>query len=129
MVMFRHDPAEAQAAAEVAQALAHPVRLQILDLLRDEGAYVMHLTTMLGRPQANISQHLAVLREAGLVMDERDGMTVVYRVRDPRVFALVDQLKALGKLPAAVGQPAGRSQRRQAGSEPLCRCPRCSGQG
>ncbi len=84
-----------QLGADVAHALAHPVRLGILELLRDEGAYVMHLTTMLGRPQANVSQHLAILRDAGLVVDEREGMTVVYRVRDPRVYELVDQIKAL----------------------------------
>ncbi|MCL4395134.1 MAG: ArsR family transcriptional regulator [Chloroflexi bacterium] len=53
------------------------------------------MTTALGRPQANISQHLAVLREANLVVDEREGMTVVYRMQDPRVFDLVDRLKAL----------------------------------
>ncbi|MHB1414203.1 MAG: hypothetical protein ACYC1C_03035 [Chloroflexota bacterium] len=39
--------------------------MQILELLRDEGAYVMHLTTMLGRRRANTSWHLAVLRGEG----------------------------------------------------------------
>jgi len=112
-------------AADIAQALAHPARLRILDLLRSEGAYVMHLTALLGRPQANVSQHLAVLREAELVVDERDGMTVVYRIRDPQVYEVVDRLLAL----------AGRRTARD-GQQPLqpppqtargCRCPRCGG--
>jgi len=123
----------AEAAASVAQALAHPVRLQILEMLRDEGAYVMHLTTMLGRPQANISQHLGILRQAGLVVDERQGMTVIYRVRDPRVFELVDRLKALAAPPAGFveGLSSRRGSFRQPGhpGEPGrgCRCPRCRG--
>jgi DNA-binding transcriptional ArsR family regulator len=130
--MLTTDADEAQAAAEVAQALAHPVRLQILDLLRDEGAYVMHLIAMLGRPQAYVSQHLAILREVGLIEDERKGMTVIYRVRDPQIFEIIDRLKVLGKLPAGVGQSAGDRQSqasaRPSGSGPVCRCPHCSGQ-
>jgi DNA-binding transcriptional ArsR family regulator len=117
-----------ESGADLAHALAHPVRLSILDLLRDEGAYVMHLTTMLRRPQANISQHLAILRDAGLVVDEREGMTVVYRVRDPHVFVLVDRMKALairstrrcdcGDERVKCARRAGRSQ--------LCHCPHCA---
>ncbi len=116
---------QVEGTAGIAQALAHPVRLRILDLLRDEGAYVMHLTTMLGRGQANISQHLAILREAGLVADEREGMTVVYRVRDPRVFDLIDQMAML----------AAPSQVRRSYSSEMpfarrggrgCHCPRCA---
>jgi DNA-binding transcriptional ArsR family regulator len=118
---------QVEATAEVAQALAHPVRLQILDLLRDQGAYVMHLTAKLKRPQANISQHLSILRDAGLVMDEREGMTVIYRVRDPRVFALIDQMKMLAD---AASTRRGYHQPGRMGPEKdrrQCRCPRCSG--
>ena len=118
--------------ARAAQALAHPVRLQIIELLRDEGAYVMHLTTALNRRQAYLSQHLAVLREAGLVIGERRGMTVMYRVSDPRVFDLVERLKQLA--------PSLEGERRRVGervffwprgsSAPTmrrCKCPRCCG--
>jgi DNA-binding transcriptional ArsR family regulator len=113
--------------AEVAHALAHPVRLGILELLRNEGAYVMHLTTMLGRPQANISQHLAILRDAGLVVDEREGMTVVYRVRDPRVFELVDQMKglSLGLGEQALPRAGVRCERRASRGR-RCHCPHCA---
>jgi DNA-binding transcriptional ArsR family regulator len=114
--------------AGVARALAHPARLHILELLRNEGAYVMHLTTALGRPQANISQHLAILRDAGLVVDEREGMTVVYRVRDPRVFELVDQLKML-PLPLAgrhKSNVTGMRCAQRGGRCHGCHCPRCA---
>jgi DNA-binding transcriptional ArsR family regulator len=121
-----------EATAKVAQALAHPVRLQILNLLRDEGAYVMHLTAVLDRPQANISQHLSVLREAGLVTDEREGMTVIYYVCGPRVFEVVDGLTALVEAQAragagelAAGWPELRRMRRRGARR--CRCPHCRG--
>ena len=112
----------------VALALAHPVRLQILELLRNEGAYVMHLTKMLGRPQANISQHLAILRDVGLVVDEREGMTVVYRVRDPRVFELVDQLKLLPLHSAGrhKSNVTGMRCAQRGGRCHGCHCPRCA---
>ena len=122
------DPDWIESSVGVALAVAHPVRLQILELLRNEGAYVMHLTKMLGRPQANISQHLAILRDAGLVVDEREGMTVVYRVRDSRVFDLVDQLKML-PFPSA-GQPksnvTGMRCAQRGGRCHDCHCPRCA---
>ncbi len=115
-------------AARIAQALAHPLRLQILNLLREEGsAYVMHLTASTERPQANISQHLAILREAGLVTDERDGMSVIYRVADRRVFDVLDRLAGL------TTDTAGNTSRSftpmmRAGRRPRgCGCPRCRG--
>ena len=114
----------AESMAEIAHALSHPVRLQILAILRENGAFVMHLTARLDRPQSNISQHLAILREAGLVTDERDGMNVAYRIRDSRLFELLDRLEAMAPerlRPNAHGQ--GRRQGRPWGD---CRCPRCN---
>ncbi len=83
--------------ANIAQALSHLTRLRILELLRGEGAYVMDLTEWTGRPQANISQHLAILRDAGLVVAEREGMAVRYRLKDDRVFEIMDRMKALAE--------------------------------
>ncbi len=130
--MSSPNDASIQDAARIARAISHPVRLQILNELREDGAYVMHLTTVLGRPQANISQHLMVLREAGLVRAIRDGMTVLYEVTDPQVLSVVDQLLALARQRAgrrelasgeADGEQGGGRRRRRRGK---CRCPRCS---
>lgn len=133
-------PAEIKEAARIARALSHPVRLQIMNELRDGGAYVMHLTAMLGRPQANISQHLMVLREARLVTAERDGMTVIYHVRNPQVLDVVDRLIALGR-ERTVERTTEHADDLMAGEEPRvgshgkrrrrkgqCRCPRCRGE-
>jgi ArsR family transcriptional regulator len=126
MSELEFSPASASSAARIAHALAHPARLLILDILRDGGAYVMHLTSALGVHQANVSQHLAVLREAGLIIDEREGMNVFYRVQDPRVFELVEQLRALAIRPEDIARrPRAmfRVERQACG----CQCPRCSG--
>ncbi len=115
-------------AARVARALGHPVRLEILRTLGTEGAYVMHLVAALGRPQANVSQHLAILREAGLVVDEREGTRVLYRLRDPQILEAVElllELAARTPLPSPVPHP--RWGRPGGGRGGRCGCPRCRG--
>ena len=64
------------------KALAHPVRLQIVDLLRRHDLCVCQMERALGRRQAYISQHLMVLREAGLVEARKDGLLVYYHLTD-----------------------------------------------
>lgn len=126
------DPLIIKNATRIARAISHPVRLQILNELRQGGAYVMHLTAVLGRPQANISQHLMVLRQAGLVRDEREGMSVIYYVRDARVGDIIDQLMQIARdhakqpLLASASQPdmEAMPQRRRS-RQGRCRCPRC----
>ena len=76
--------------ASIFKALMHPTRLSILEILREGEQCVCHLEAVLGYRQAYISQHLMVLREAGLVEDRRDGARIYYRVIKPQVFELVD---------------------------------------
>jgi DNA-binding transcriptional ArsR family regulator len=106
---------------DVLKALAHPVRLQILDALRGAPECVCHLEALLGQRQAYISQQLARLREAGLVVDEKDGLNVFYRVADPRVFALLDHVRAVARIPTDELPP------RASGHQPApdCVCPKC----
>lgn len=79
--------------AELFKALAHPRRLEIIRLLRDQQLCVSEIYEMLDLPQANISQHLTVLRDAQVVMAERDGKQVVYSVKDPKMLEAVDLLR------------------------------------
>ncbi len=72
--------------AEILKTLAHPLRLQILHRLADGPTEVGRLAAELGVAQPNISQHLAVLRAAGVVESERDGREVRYRLADPDVM-------------------------------------------
>jgi len=100
------------------KALTHPARLQILNLLRDGEQCVCHMEAHLSYRQAYISQHLAVLREAGLIEDRRDGWNVYYRVTEPGVYEVMDRARAI----AGVRVPK-RAGRRAAAA---CPCPKCS---
>lgn len=73
------------------RALAHPVRLQILAILRQGEACVCHLEAILRRRQAYISQQVRVLKEAGLLVERKEGLFVFYRLADPVLISLLDQ--------------------------------------
>jgi len=72
--------------AEVLKTLANPRRLDILHRLAEGPCEVGRLAEELGISQPNVSQHLSVLRSAGLVDAERDGREVRYRLTDPDVI-------------------------------------------
>jgi DNA-binding transcriptional ArsR family regulator len=81
--------------AGIFQALAHPTRIAIVELLRDEGEVpVSRIYEQLGLEQANASQHLAVLRSKNIVSGKKDGNQVFYSLRDPilgKVLNLIRQ--------------------------------------
>jgi len=74
------------------RALSEPLRVRILDLLRDEELSVTALAEQLGAGQQNVSKHLAVLVESGMLARRKDGVHVYYRIADEGVFALCDQV-------------------------------------
>lgn len=101
--------------SQLLKLLAHPARLAILDILRDGEHCVCHIEAHLGYRQAYISQHLAVLREAGLIQDRRDGWNIFYRVIDPRIYSILDTIQDIS------GQPAATKK-----TGVVCPCPHCS---
>ena len=72
--------------ADVLRTLAHPRRLEILHALAEAPTEVSRLAARLNLSQPNVSQHLAVLRSAGVVEAERDGREVRYQLADPDVM-------------------------------------------
>ena len=76
--------------AEFFKALAHPMRIRILELLHHGPLSVGQLQEQIGAPVSSISQQLAVLRSRNIVSTERRGTTVIYAVRDPDLFELLD---------------------------------------
>ena len=76
--------------AEFFKALGHPMRIQILELLRGGPLSVGQLQEAIGAPASSISQQLAVLRGRNMVATERRGTTVIYHVRDDGLFELLD---------------------------------------
>jgi len=78
--------------AEICRTLAHPVRIAMLHLLADGPREVNRLAGELGISQPNASQHLSVMRAAGLVEAARDGREMLYRLTDPDVIGACDQM-------------------------------------
>lgn len=101
------------------KALAHPVRLRILNVLREEEECVCHLTALLRQRQAYVSQQLMFLRLAGIIEDRKDGLRVYYRVKDPRVFDVLDTINTL------VGAKDIPSEKTMIVA---CPCPKCESQ-
>jgi len=81
--------------AEVLKTLASPRRLEILHLLARGPIEVGRLADAIGASQPNVSQHLAVLRGAGVVEAERDGREVRYRLADPDVMVACGLLRSV----------------------------------
>lgn len=101
-------------AADYFKALAHPVRLRILAALCYGERCVCHLEALLNRPQAYVSQQLAILRESGLVQDRKEGQRVYYAIADKRLPTLLEEFLGEATLRSlAVGQIH------------YCRCPAC----
>ena len=79
--------------ASVCKGLADPKRLLIIDALRDGESSVTALCEKLGVAQANVSQHLAILRDKGLVLSRRDGQRVFYKLRSTKIVDAVDLMR------------------------------------
>ena len=79
--------------AQVCRALSDPKRLLIIEALRDGPLTVGELADTLALSQPNVSQHLSVLRERRIVIAERDGTRVRYRLNGDRVLAAIDLLR------------------------------------
>ena len=79
--------------AGICRTLAHPKRLEILSLLRKGKLSVGELAERMGASLANVSQHLAVLRDKGVVVTRREGVSVYYRVSNPKIIQACDLMR------------------------------------
>jgi ArsR family transcriptional regulator len=111
--------------AQLFRALAHPVRLRILDILARQEACVCHLTAVLGQRQPYVSQQLATLREAGLVTDRREGTLIYYRLADDALMTVLDQGKAVVQHLAGDDLAFAPVPKEALAN---CPCPRCQGE-
>jgi ArsR family transcriptional regulator len=76
--------------ADLFRVLGHPVRVRVLQLLRDGELSVGALQLALALDSSGTSQHLTALRKQGLVASRKEGTTVYYRVKDPRTLKLLE---------------------------------------
>ena len=93
--------------SDVLKTLASPKRLEIIHLLADGPCEVTRLAAELGISQPNASQHLAVMRAAGVVERERDGREVSYRLADPDIIVACSLMR--GVLARRLARLAGLS--------------------
>lgn len=77
---------QAKVRADILKALAHPVRVLIVNALTDGDRCVCELNKLADIDQSNISRHLAMLKKAGIVSDRRDGMKVFYHLQTPCIL-------------------------------------------
>lgn len=82
-----------QQAAQAMKAIAHPLRLKILCVLGEDEVSVQDIVELVGTSQSNISQHLAILREKGVLTTRKDANRVYYRIGDLRTLKLVGMMR------------------------------------
>ncbi len=106
--------------AEYLKVLGAPFRIRILLSIGQGEACVCHLETELKKRQAYISQHLMVLRDAGILDTRRDGKYVFYRVADPAIFDLIRSAAEILEIPEEdLPELSGSVKLAQ------CECPNC----
>ena len=91
-VLITHDD-DIQRASRSLKAMSHPLRLKILCTLSDREISVQEIVEQVGTSQSNISQHLAILRDKGILMCRRDANRVYYRVGDARTLRLIGLMR------------------------------------
>ncbi|MBP1693896.1 MAG: transcriptional regulator, ArsR family [Chloroflexi bacterium] len=110
-----------EAETKIFKALNHPVRLAILEILREDEACVCHMEAILKLRQAYISQQLMILREAGLVQDRRDGWNIYYHVNEPRIYTVIEGVCQIAENDSLTGRSQSTTNSRQT----ACDCPKC----
>ena len=75
------------------KAMSHPLRLKILCTLADQELSVQEIVDAVGTSQSNISQHLAILRDKGIIGSRKNANRVFYRVGDARILKLIDMMR------------------------------------
>lgn len=92
MALFADDD-DIERASRSLKAMSHPLRLKILCTLGDQEVSVQDIVDLVGTSQSNISQHLAILRDKGILASRKDANRVFYRVSDGRTLRLIGMMR------------------------------------
>lgn len=82
---------------DVFNALANPTRLKILECIRDGEKCICEITPYTSKSQPNISQHIKVLKNAGIIEERKEGTRVLIKVSNEKIFNIIDEVKHLFK--------------------------------
>jgi ArsR family transcriptional regulator len=80
---------------EVFKALADPTRLKILESIENGERCICEIIPYTGKSQPNVSQHLKVMKHAGIINERKDGTRIMIKVSDSKIFKIIDQAKKL----------------------------------
>ncbi len=83
--------------SEILKAISQPTRLRILEILREGERCVCDMIPQLGEEQANVSKHLSILRQAGLVDFRKNGVSSFYRTRYGEIYKIIDLAEEIVK--------------------------------
>ena len=83
--------------AEILKVLAQPTRLKILELLRNGERCICEIVPAINGEQSNISRHISLMQKSHLVTTRKDGVKVMVKVRDPKIFEILDHVSSLLK--------------------------------
>jgi DNA-binding transcriptional ArsR family regulator len=86
--------------ASILKALGQPTRLQILELLKDGERCVCEIFPAISQEQANVSKHLSILKQAGILESRKDGLRILYRIKTPEILNLLTGVSKLLKTQA-----------------------------
>jgi DNA-binding transcriptional ArsR family regulator len=90
--MMKHAE-QVEIAARALKSISHPLRLKILCVVGDQEVCVQDIVEAVGTSQSNISQHLAILRDKGVLTTRKDANRVFYRVADKRTLQLIVMMR------------------------------------
>ena len=107
--------------ANIFKVLGSPFRIELIYSIGNGEACVCHLEAFLKKRQAYISQHLMVLRDAGILETRRDGKYIFYRIADPKIFELIELTSNTLNIPAETKSQISDSVRQD-----NCVCPMCN---
>jgi len=79
--------------AEILRAIAHPSRIKILQILENEQRCVRDLERLVKIKQSNLSQHLRILKDKGILNCERKGMEVCYQIKEKKILDIINFMK------------------------------------
>jgi len=79
--------------AEICKIFSNPIRLEILNLLRDKEMSVTELIKMSKLSQVNISQHLSIMKAKGIVVSQREGKMIYYKLSNPKIIKAFDIIR------------------------------------
>jgi ArsR family transcriptional regulator len=83
--------------AEILKALAQPTRLKILELLRNGERCICEIVPAINGEQSNISRHISLMQKSHLVTTRKDGVKVIVKISDPKIFEILDSISLLLK--------------------------------